>query len=80
MKRKQLNTIGLLGGGILIVAGLFYLILRTETYGCVIQFIDANDTTKVFTVRGKCRNDSSTTEQNRWFENALYDLDTFSTE
>lgn len=66
----------LLGGGILIGAGLFYLFLRKETYGCVIQFIDANDTTKVFTVRGKCRNDSSTTEQNRWFEYARYALDT----
>lgn len=79
MKRQAfISTI--LAAIIVLLLGILYFTRRTETYGCVIQFIDANDMTNVFTVRGQCQNDSNTTEQNRWFEYALYNLDTCSAE
>lgn len=77
--KRQVFISTILAALIVLLLVILYFTRRTETYGCVIQFIDANDMTRVFTVRGQCRNDSSITERNRWFEYAPYDMDTSNT-
>jgi hypothetical protein len=60
MKTNTRILLALSGIILLFMVALVYIKMKSETYCCVITFVDSATSDTVFTVNGTCRDDSTT--------------------